>query len=106
MPEPSDSSEPTQQAPRHSLEVFVQSGCGAYHTFGPAGSESTRGPDLDGVTRELDEASLRESILSPEARIAPGFDSGLMPADYSQRLSPAELDELVAFLLGSHTADG
>jgi mono/diheme cytochrome c family protein len=64
---------------------FVQSGCGACHTFTPAGSHGTIGPDLDNLKasaakagQELD-AFIATSIMDPNAYIAPGFKPGVMP---------------------------
>jgi mono/diheme cytochrome c family protein len=42
---------------------------------------------------------LRESILSPDAYIEPGFVGGLMYQGYSEILSGEQVDELVAYLM-------
>ena len=45
-------------------------------------------------------AYIRTSIVDPAAAAAPGFSPGAMPEDYAARMSPAELDRLVAFIAG------
>ena len=61
-------------------------------------------PDYHGAATTA-AAYIRESILDPNAYIVPGpayrdaNGRSLMPADFGERLTPAELDDLVAFLL-------
>ena len=45
------------------------------------------------------EAYIKESILTPDAFIAPGFQPNLMPGTFGQTLSGQQIDDLVAFLL-------
>ncbi|HET7091070.1 MAG TPA: cytochrome c [Anaerolineae bacterium] len=54
-------------------------------------------PLQDGSTVIVDEAYLRESILGPNAKIRQGFSAGSMPA-YEGRVSPAEIDALIAYI--------
>ncbi len=82
-------------------QIFVAQGCGGCHALSAAGTNGTTGPDLDEVLEGLDEASIRESIVDPDAQIAEGFEAGLMPKDYGDKLSDQELSDLVAFLLQS-----
>lgn len=72
--------------------------CSACHTLAAAGSTGTTGPDLDKVLKGKDPAFIKESILKPDAQIAPGFSAGIMPPNYGDTLSPAEVDALVKFL--------
>lgn len=44
------------------------------------------------------EAYLRQSILEPDAHLAPGFNPGAMPA-YGDTLRPEDVDDLVAYIL-------
>ena len=61
-------------------------------------------PDYHGAATTA-AAYIRESILDPNAYIVPGpayrdaNGRSLMPADFGERLTSAELDDLVAFLL-------
>jgi cytochrome c oxidase subunit 2 len=56
------------------------------------------GPDLDRVLRGQDDAFIRTSIVDPNAEIARGFSPGVMPPNFEDSLSPAELDALVQYL--------
>ena len=83
-------------------QVYDSNGCGSCHTFEPAGSTGTTGPDLDELpdlaekaNKPLDEF-VRESIQNPNAYVEEGYPQGVMPA-YDQ-LSEQELNNLVAFL--------
>jgi mono/diheme cytochrome c family protein len=51
----------------------------------------------DGSTAVADTAYLRESILDPEASVVAGFKA-LMPAIYGDLLTPADIDDVVAYL--------
>ena len=66
--------------------VFVSSGCGACHTFTPAGTTGKIGPNLDNLAdyaKAANQGSLEdfvhESIVDPGAYVAPGY-SNVMPS--------------------------
>ena len=86
--------------------LFTSQGCGGCHTFKPAGSTGTVGPDLDDLTAEAKQAGkpldafIRESIVDPDAYVAPRYPKGVMPKTFSA-LPAAQLDALVKFLSGS-----
>ncbi len=63
-----------------------------------AGTAGGTGPDLDQSLRGKDEAYIEESIVRPDAEIARGFAPGIMPPNYGDTLTPAEVDALVKFL--------
>jgi hypothetical protein len=42
---------------------------------------------------------VRQSIVDPDAEVVQGFQPGVMPSDFGDELSPAELDALVGYLL-------
>jgi len=75
--------------------------CGACHTLQAAGTSGTTGPDLDQVLKGKDPAFIKQSILQPDAQIAPGFSMGIMPPNYRSTLKPAEVDAIVKFLSDS-----
>ncbi|WP_320669083.1 c-type cytochrome [Patulibacter defluvii] len=84
---------------RRGRAVFTgDAGCGGCHRLADAGTSSSVGPDLDRALRGADAKEIREDIVAPDAEIAPGFPKGLMPGDFGQRLSPKQLDDLVAYL--------
>jgi len=83
--------------------VFTQNGCGGCHTFTPAASKGTVGPDLDKLPDAAKTAGqpledfVHESIVDPGAYVAPGYPNGVMPTTYAS-LTPQQLADLVAFL--------
>lgn len=83
-------------------QVFASNGCGSCHTFQPAGSSGTTGPDLDELPDFAENANqpladfTRTSISNPNEYVEEGFPEGIMPA-YDQ-LSDDDLNNLVAFL--------
>jgi mono/diheme cytochrome c family protein len=84
--------------------VFMQSGCGGCHTFKPAGTSGTTGPDLDKLPEFAKKANMpldefvHESIVNPTAYVESGFPSGVMPAWSG---NDKQLADLVAFLTKS-----
>jgi cytochrome c6 len=72
--------------------------CGTCHTFKAAGTDSKTGPNLDETLAEDDRQSIFQSIVNPDAEITEGFQEGVMPDDYEQKLSEKQLADLVAFL--------
>jgi mono/diheme cytochrome c family protein len=83
-------------------QVFASNGCGSCHTFEPAGSSGTTGPDLDELSDFAENANqpladfTRTSITSPNEYVEEGFPEGIMPA--YDKLSDDDLNNLVAFL--------
>jgi cbb3-type cytochrome c oxidase subunit III len=84
-------------------QIFTAAGCAGCHTFQPAGSTGTIGPDLDDLASAAGnmppEEFVRESILNPDAEIAQGFSPGVMPS-FEGRLSDQQVQALVDYLLG------
>ncbi|MFN2468192.1 MAG: cytochrome c family protein [Gaiellaceae bacterium] len=83
--------------------LFEAQGCNGCHTYTPAGSNASVGPNLDELAEHAqaaDQGSLEEytavSITNPGAYIVPGFPSGVMPPYDS--LSDQQVADLVAFL--------
>jgi cytochrome c oxidase subunit 2 len=72
--------------------------CGACHTLADAGTSASTGPDLDDVLKGKDAAFIRESIVDPDKQVAQGYNKGIMPQNFGQTLSSAELDALVSYL--------
>lgn len=71
-------------------------GCIACHTTN--GVDST-GPSWKGLSERGDAAYVQESIINPNAVIAPGFTADVMPQDYGTSISQEDIDSLVAYLL-------
>jgi hypothetical protein len=74
--------------------VFARMGCGSCHHFAATDSRGVIGPSLDHRLAGHTRASLTAQILSPDP-------SMLMPTDFGQRMTEAELAALVDFLLAA-----
>ena len=86
--------------------VFSANGCASCHTFKPAAATGTVGPDLDSrPAQDAKKANMpfvafvRESIVKPDAYIAPGYSKGIMPTTFGSSLSKTQLADLVAFIV-------
>ena len=81
--------------------AFKSNGCIACHTFKPAGSTATVGPDLDKVAQYAQQAGkpldefVHESIVDPGAYIQPGYPNVMPPF---KSLPPDQIDALVQYL--------
>ncbi len=78
--------------------AFESNGCGSCHTLAAAGATGTTGPDLDEVLPGRSAAFIHQSIVDPDAVIAPGYSAGIMPTDFGGRIPRAQLAALVTFL--------
>ncbi|MBI5712471.1 MAG: c-type cytochrome, partial [Chloroflexi bacterium] len=97
------------------IAAFTKAGCVGCHTIpGVPNAVGLVGPNLSKIGAEAAgrksgvsaEAYIRESILTPEAFTAPACPpsngacpSGVMPPNFSERLSAKEIDLIVANLL-------
>jgi mono/diheme cytochrome c family protein len=88
-------------------QIFTAAGCGGCHTFAPAGSNGTIGPNLNDLKAaatkfakgKTPEEYVRESILDPGAFLVPGF-SNAMPS-FKGRLTDKQIQTLIDYLLKS-----
>lgn len=85
--------------------------CSSCHTLAAAGATGTVGPNLD-VRLRTDCASaaskrvrgttlqkcIQTAIVKPYAYLPAGYSAGIMPSNFSQRLSQAQIQALVNFL--------
>jgi cytochrome c2 len=102
--------EATPQSPASSANtaagkaVFTSAGCAACHTFTPAGSKGTIGPDLDRLKEYANKAGVpleqftTEAIIHPPAKYVPPGVALTMPKTFGQSLSTQQIADLVAFL--------
>jgi cytochrome c551/c552 len=84
--------------------LFKSQGCDGCHTFKPAGSTATVGPNLDDLAANAKKANMgslqdftHESIVNPGAYVAPGYQN-IMPTTFGQTLSTKQVADLVAYL--------
>ncbi len=86
-------------------------GCSGCHTLAAASATGTVGPNLDvrlrsdcataaskAVRGPTLEDCIRTAITHPYAFIPSGFSAGIMPSNFSQRLSASQIQALVSFL--------
>jgi cytochrome c551/c552 len=82
--------------------LFATNGCNGCHTYTPAASHGTIGPDLDKLPQYAKHANqplskfTRDSIVAPNSYIQPGYPHGVMPS--FKQLSAGDLSALVQFL--------
>jgi cytochrome c551/c552 len=82
--------------------LFASNGCVSCHTYKPAGSKATVGPDLDKLATYAKQAKqplaafVNESIVNPNAYVQKGYPPNVMPSFAS--LSKPQVDALVKFL--------
>jgi len=88
------------------LKTYGANGCVACHTLdgsaatGPTfgGMFGTQKQLADGSTVTYDENYIRESILTPNVKLAAGFAPNLMPSNFAQALSDQKVDWLIALI--------
>jgi cytochrome c oxidase subunit II len=87
-----------QAAGPNAEQLFTSAGCAGCHTLAAAGSTAKVGPDL-GELGDVDADFIRTSIVDPSAEVTQGYEDGVMPGNFGDRLSKEELDALVKYLL-------
>jgi cytochrome c551/c552 len=95
----------TVQAEAPGKAIFINQGCGACHTYTPAGPEAKGniGPDLDKLATYATEAKqplaafVHDSIVDPNKYIQKGYPKNVMPKSYGS-LPATDLKDLVDFL--------
>ena len=84
--------------------VFTSAGCAACHTFTPAGSKATVGPDLDRVKEYANKAGqpledfVTEAIIHPPAKYVPPGFAETMPTTFGKTLTTQQIADVVAFI--------
>ena len=85
--------------------VFTSAGCAACHTFTPAASTGTIGPDLNNLASYAAKANIPiaqftdDAITKPPAPYVPKpFPTNVMPTTFGTSLSKTQIADLVAFL--------
>jgi cytochrome c oxidase subunit 2 len=75
--------------------------CASCHTLADAGTTGQVGPNLDTVLPGMSADEIRQSIVDPDAVIAQGYQPGVMPKNFGELFSEAQLDALVQYLVGA-----
>jgi cytochrome c551/c552 len=91
--------------------IFKSATCNTCHTFKPAGSTATIGPDLDHLAEYAKKVHydlayfIRAAIVVPPAPyVPPGYPTAGMPIDYGHSLSQTDIDNVIAFLYQGNTS--
>lgn len=84
-------------------ELFVSAGCTGCHQFDPAGATGGVGPSLTHVGARLSVDEIHQSIIDPNAVIAEECPAGpcppgVMPQNYSERLTETQIETLATYL--------
>jgi mono/diheme cytochrome c family protein len=86
-------------------QIFTAAGCAGCHTFSPAGSNGTIGPNLNQLKTQAGnieagksaDAYIRESIEDPSAFIVKGYPNAMPP--FKGRLTNEQIKALIGYLL-------
>jgi len=79
--------------------LFEDEGCDRCHSIAAINAEGKLGPRLDSIDEDADE--IAEAIVEPREDIADGFPEKLMPDDFGDRLSDAQVADLAAFVVAA-----
>lgn len=86
-------------------QLFTSAGCGSCHTLAAAGTTGTTGPDLEeSLAPDDNTAGIEEMIANPNEEVVEGYPPNVMPQNYGQTFSKAEIHELAEFLVASTPA--
>lgn len=98
--------EPTEAEPEGGgAQLFTSAGCGSCHTLSAAGATGTVGPALEkSLAPDDNTAGIEEMIANPNEEVVEGYPPNVMPQNYAQTFSKAEIHELAAFLVASTPA--
>lgn len=86
-------------------QLFTSAGCGGCHTLSAAGTTGTTGPALEeSLAPDDNTAGIEEMIANPNEEVVEGYPPNVMPQNYEQTFSKAEIHELAEFLVASTPA--
>jgi cytochrome c oxidase subunit II len=95
-------------------QIFTATGCDSCHTLADAKATGKVGPDLGDLAKAAAERGkgmsvedfIRRSITQPDLSVAPGYEEGVMPENYGDQISRAEMKTLVEYLLSVSKGGG
>lgn len=91
---------------KRGAKLARRSGCATCHSLDGSRRPGPTWKGLYGQKRALangqevvaDEAYLRRAIINPDAEIAQGFPKGMMPKDFTRKLSEEKLRAIIALI--------
>lgn len=83
--------------------LFEDEGCDRCHSIAAIGADGRLGPRLDAI--DDDAGDIAEAIVEPREEIVDGFPETLMPDDYAEHLSDAQVADLAAFVAAAAGSD-
>ncbi len=91
---------PARSTTTDPMALLQENACLGCHAIDGAGPPI--GPSFDGIGGRISADRIRSGILDPDAEIADGFEqfAGMMPKQFGDQLSAAQLETLVQFLAG------
>jgi hypothetical protein len=111
-PTPAPTNTPRPVEGEDAEDIILNSGCGSCHKIGELGEGHKVGPDLSNIgniaAERIEgmsaEEYIRQAIVDPNAYVTAECPNGpclpnIMPRDYTSRLSPGQIDLMIAFLL-------
>lgn len=101
---------PTEGTVRAPDELFVAMGCAGCHNLALPQTDSEKGPVAPNMANYHENAPNRvagedaetythNSIVDPNAFVVPGYNPGIMPQNFTDRMSEEEIQGLVEWLL-------
>lgn len=97
--------ESEQEGAATGAQIFASNGCGSCHVLAAAGSTGQTGPDLNEFLAPDDTTeAVEEMIVDPNSEIAEGYPPNVMPENYSEALSTAEVHSLAEYLVATTPA--
>jgi len=86
-------------------QLFTSAGCGNCHTLSAAGTTGEVGPNLtESLAPDDDTQGIEVMIVEPNSEVVEGYSPNVMPQNYGQELSGAEVHQLAEFLVESTPA--
>jgi mono/diheme cytochrome c family protein len=103
--EVSEGPAPADMMSSSGAQLFTSAGCGGCHTLAAAGTTGTTGPNLNEFLAPDDTtAGIEEMLIDPNVELAEGYPANVMPQDYGQTFSKAEIHQLAEYLVATTPA--
>ena len=88
----------------HGEKLFASAGCADCHTMGTDGYNGQLGPRLDAKSSMDQVDDIEKNITMPPVDDK-GYEAGLMPMNFAQRLSKSDLHALARYIYVASRAD-